>query len=334
MAKNKQQLARLRIIDREFGRKSRVKTRYLVKLLKEFDLRVTQRTVQADIELLKSDKPIGYEAPIEYDNQNKAYYYSNPHYTIAAFGLREDEIKALSFYANILGVYRTSGILNHFTAAIDKVIAATQIQVTAKDGKLVDSMIFTDRQPPVIGGKFIPDIIMALEEQRIIQIEYCKDFDFDKSRKHEISPYFFRSYENRWYIVGKLKGKHSLTTFGLDRIKTLKVTEKKFAKDNVDAQEYYRHSYGITVPDEDPVKVILSFVPKQGNYIKSLPLHPTQQTLIDNMNELRISLHVKLTFELEAQLLGYGGSVSVIEPKNLAKNIKEAHLKAFKKYSL
>lgn len=333
MAKNKQQLARFRVIDRELRKNTRVKTSRLVEIIKwEFDIPVVQRTIQEDIKVMQSDSTLGFNAPIEYDKKAKAYYYSDPNFTITAFNLKEEEIKALSFYASILGVYRESGILNHFTAAIDKVIDATRIQETARNRQLVDSMIFTDRQPPLLGSEFIPQIIMALEEQRVLRIEYCKDFDFCKYREHELHPYILRSYENRWYIVGMLVGKNKFTTFGLDRIKNLELQEQTFSKNAVDVPAYYKHVIGITVPDDEPVEVVLSFTATQGRYIKSLPLHPTQEILCDTDDELRIALHVKIAYELEAKILGFGDSVMVIAPSSLADRIKERHLNAAQKY--
>ncbi len=50
---------------------------------------VSTRTVQSDIQIMRSDK-LGYYAPIEvYDN--KFYRYSDPHYSISNNPLNEDD---------------------------------------------------------------------------------------------------------------------------------------------------------------------------------------------------------------------------------------------------
>ena len=40
----------------------------------------------------------------------------------------------------------------------------------------------------------------------------------------------------------------------------------------------------------EPQKIVLSFDPFQGQYIKSLPLHKSQTVLVDNVEEFRIKI--------------------------------------------
>jgi predicted DNA-binding transcriptional regulator YafY len=76
----------------------------------------------------------------------------------------------------------------------------------------------------------------------------------------------------------------------------------------------------------------LSFEPFQGQYIKSLPLHHTQQVLIDNEDELRISLKIFVTFDFVQELLSYGKTVEVIQPQSLIDEVKGIYKKALGKY--
>jgi len=102
---------------------------------------------------------------------------------------------------------------------------------------------------------------------------------------------------------------------------------------NYNIEESYRYSFGIISHTEaSPVEVILSFDPQQGKYIKSLPLHETQEIIIDNEDELRISLTVHITHDFIIELLSYGGDVKVIAPIYFAEQIKEAHFDAYKLY--
>jgi hypothetical protein len=59
------------------------------------------------------------------------------------------------------------------------------------------------------------------------------------------------------------------------------------------------------------------YEPIQGKYIKSFPLHESQQIIIDNDNELRIKQYVYITRDLNMELLSYGNSLTVIEPKDI-----------------
>jgi hypothetical protein len=50
----------------------------------------------------------------------------------------------------------------------------------------------------------------------------------------------------------------------------------------------------------------LSFDDYQGKYIKSLPLHESQQTISDSENELQIKLKLYITHDFIMELLSYG----------------------------
>ena len=78
--------------------------------------------------------------------------------------------------------------------------------------------------------------------------------------------------------------------------------------------------------------IILSFTPNQGKYVKTLPLHITQETLIDDDTEFRISIDVIPNYELIQTILKQGDTVKVIEPQWLADKIKENLKRTLKKY--
>lgn len=80
-------------------------------------------------------------------------------------------------------------------------------------------------------------------------------------------------------------------------------------------------------------EIILSFEPFQGKYIKTLPLHETQQVIVDDENELQIRLKLYLTHDLVMELLSYGSTLKVIKPKVLADLIRAEHYNAHTNYN-
>jgi predicted DNA-binding transcriptional regulator YafY len=78
--------------------------------------------------------------------------------------------------------------------------------------------------------------------------------------------------------------------------------------------------------------VILSFDPFQGKYIKSLPLHDTQEIIKDTERELRIRLTLYLTHDFLMKLLSYGDTVKVIKPKQLAVKLRNIYASALEQY--
>jgi predicted DNA-binding transcriptional regulator YafY len=86
---------------------------------------------------------------------------------------------------------------------------------------------------------------------------------------------------------------------------------------------YFANCFGIIAPDgQTTEEVVLSFTPDQGKYIKSLPLHHSQQILKNNSNEFRIRLNLVVTFDFVMEILSYGPEVKIIEPLTLKNEIK------------
>ena len=118
----------------------------------------------------------------------------------------------------------------------------------------------------------------------------------------------------------------------MDRISSLEITRIKFKEhQKFDIEQYFRHCFGIISPtEENPVEVILSFDPDQGKYIKTLPLHYSQQIIVDNAEELRIKLLIYNTFDFRMELLAHGNAVRVLQPESLAEEIRMEHVAAAK----
>jgi predicted DNA-binding transcriptional regulator YafY len=128
-----------------------------------------------------------------------------------------------------------------------------------------------------------------------------------------------KEFRGRWYLVARNIDNRKIRVFGVDRISNLVVTTKSFIyPTDFNLSEYYKHSFGIIRPDDkEPEEIILSFSPYQGKFIKTFPIHQSQQVLIDSPKELRIQLFVLVTHDLKMELRMYGDSLSVIQPKDL-----------------
>jgi len=135
-------------------------------------------------------------------------------------------------------------------------------------------------------------------------------------------------------VVGRDLKDKKIKTFALDRITNIEISRVSFQmQPNFSVKNYFKHSFGIMRPySEEPQEVILSFNLYQGKYIKDLPLHHTQEILIDNDNEVRIKLKVYITIDFEMEIMKYGETVKVIQPEELAKKVASGYKEAINLY--
>ena len=323
MAISKHPFGRYQVIDRELGRKDCVKTKELKKIIEdELSIIVSERTINDDINAMRYDSLLGYFAPIEYDMSQKAYFYTVKSYTIKAFGLKDGDINALMFYAKTINQYKEYEVFKDFTNAIEKVLDAVTIRKGISSKEKARSVVQTESTPKLLGSELIPLIVNALNTNQYIEFQYQK-FGSSVYKLTKLQPYLLKEDRHRWYIIGRIEGQDKPTkTYALDRMTSLHVLEDKFKPVDFDFDRYFKYSFGITVTNEEPIEVELSFTPMQGNYLKTLKIHPTQETLIDNKKEFRIRLNVKPSYEFYEKVLGYGNSVKVISPKQIIDEIR------------
>jgi predicted DNA-binding transcriptional regulator YafY len=105
-----------------------------------------------------------------------------------------------------------------------------------------------------------------------------------------------------------------------------------FNEDEMDKENYFNATIGISLTGEKPEKISLQFEPTQANYVKSQPVHHSQRIVKDTKNQLVIELEVVVNYELIAMLLSFGEKVKVLKPLSLAQKITNIAQAVLSKY--
>lgn len=186
------------------------------------------------------------------------------------------------------------------------------------------------------GTEHIYGLLHAIRNCLIVSFSYQK-FYRNNSENRTVEPLALKEFKRRWYLVAKDVFDERIKTYALDRMTDLDVQKTQYKKDgSFNISEYLKYCfgiYGITPPQEAaPETIILAFEPLQGKYIKSLPLHHSQKILVDNEEELRISLQLYLTYDLMMELMSFGSAVRVIAPQELAEKLQKIYEQALENY--
>lgn len=259
-----------------------------------YNFNISKRTFQRDID----DISFLFNIDIEYNKSRKVY-----------------EIKDNS----------NKGITQKMIEAFETLDA---LNLSTKVSKFIH---FEKRKPQ--GTANLKDLICAIKETKQVQFEY-KKFWQDETSTRQVEPYTLKEFKQRWYLIAKDKGDNEIKSFGLDRISELISQNIKFTyPQDFDIEKYYFHCFGIISPNADkPEEIILSFTAYQGKYIKSFPLHASQEILIDTEEEFRIKLMLYITHDLFMELLSYGQNIKILAPPSLIDKYKATIAQIQKKY--
>jgi predicted DNA-binding transcriptional regulator YafY len=213
--------------------------------------------------------------------------------------------------------------------SVTRMIDAFSVHQALQDGNKLSPSVFLEKRKS-LGTEHIHGIIHAIQNLYFLKFTHKKHWEEDFTQR-EVKPIAVKESQGRWYLVAWDKKDERIKTFGLDRISDLKITDTKFKPISYNVEKEYQHAFGVET--YAPVqKIILEFSWQQGNYIKSFPLHESQQILKENGKTVLIAIHIHTTNDIIMELLKYGSNVKVLEPVNLQNEIKTRILEMTKMY--
>lgn len=265
--------------------------------LRRFDINPSERTLQRDMEELKSE----FEIDLVYDKKQRGYYIEKNTSTDTIIQF----IKNMSLQADLLEFSKISQVSN---------------TIILKEEYLLK------------GVEWIPVLLDAIQHQLAIELTYHKFYKPEPDR-FNFHPYGIKEFQGRWYAVGLVKGETKVTKFGVDRIVDIKLTDKKFKKNkDIDLVTYFSRMIGIIDEEGERETVVLSFTPFQANYIRTLPLHWSQKEILTNEKEVQFEYYLLLNHELMQKILSYGAEVKVMQPVSLQKEHQQILKNTLAKY--
>ena len=199
-------------------------------------------------------------------------------------------------------------------------------------GNTTKEVSFENRRS--LGTEHLAGIVHAIRNAVHISFTYHKFYEAYK-KTYRIESYMLKEVKNRWYVVGNDVEVNKIRIFALDRIGELNILNKKFPRINsIKVESMFNSCFGIILPEKKQKveEIILSFSVFQGKYIKSLPLHHSQQILVDNEKELRIRLQLYITYDFVMELLSLGRELAVLSPVYLQELVIKRHREALGNY--
>jgi len=279
---------------------------------------IGKRTIQADIQFMRSDK-LGYNAPIIVFDR-KYYTYEDPNYSITNIPVTDVDMGKLSEAVEVLKQFKN---FSHFTDLLG-IIQKLEDKIYSEKTKLQPIIDF-DKNENLRGLEFLDTIYKAILNKKVVNISY-KSFKAKNKNDIQLHPYLLKEYRNRWFVLGRKSKTEPLVNFALDRIITLKIIENEFYIENEDFNptEYFKNVIGVSVKPNKKVEIIhLSVNNEIAPYILTKPLHHSQKIVSNSKTNTEITIEVIPNLELEKEILSFAENVTVISPEKFRNQIKK-----------
>lgn len=215
---------------------------------------------------------------------------------------------------------------------VDSYATLNQVQTSSQ---LKDRVEFEDIPS---GHTWLTLFLQAMRENKVMEITH-QGFGKDYANTFEIEPYCLKVVKRRWYIIAnnpyyvQLNKKHrgekgyelrkEVRPYGLDRIAAASILNKTFKiKEGFDMKTYYEGCTGV-IPSDDPiVHVVLKAYINAPDYLRTLPLHKSQQEIACDEESATFSYDVKLTYDFIQLIMQQGDQVEVLAPASLRDHMR------------
>ncbi|MDK2977953.1 MAG: hypothetical protein PWP52_667 [Bacteroidales bacterium] len=293
-------IKRLSLIIDKVSRSHYPTKKEILKYVRDTGIKISDRTLDRDIEKLRDE----FGVELIYDIPKNGYYI--------------DKENSLEF--------------SSFLRLIELNETADLITTSLKEGKENFKYIDFETSSDFKGVQQLKDLYKAILSCHYISF-YHTNYHTDVTKKFfNMEPYLLKEYQNRWYLVARMKGFKNFITFGVDRITHLEINDEKFTRaDDMKVHELFSEIIGLVYSTSDVEEVLMKVDEKQVKYFESLPWHESQDIFIKN-GKTFMRLYVRPNFELIQKIMMQGEFIEVLKPEWLRNKIAQLHLNTAKKY--
>ncbi|UTW66379.1 WYL domain-containing protein [bacterium SCSIO 12643] len=279
---------------------------------------VSKRTIQADIQLMRSDK-LGYNAPIIVIDK-KYYTYEDKDYSITNIPITDQDLNQLNETIEFLRQFKG---FSHFKE-LDGMVQKLEDHVYAQKTNQKPVIDF-EKNDNLKGLEFLDELYQSIIKKKVIKVTY-QSFKARNASSFDFHPYLLKEFRNRWFLFGSKNGRTDLLSLALDRMIQIEKSESRYREHppEFDPSTYFKDSIGVSVsPNLQPERVMLYITRKHAPYVLTKPFHSSQKLIEQDDYGITISLDVQHNFELEKDILGLGDGAKVIAPRKLRRNIQD-----------
>lgn len=281
---------------------------------------VSIRTIQGDIQMMRSDK-LGYNAPIEvYDH--KYYRYAAEDYSITNMPMSQNDYEVMQEAVDLL---RQLEDFEQFAEMSDVVSRLQDKLAIAKNERR--PLIHFDSVPDLKGLKLLNPLYNYIAHRQTLRIMY-KSFSAAQPKEFILFPYLLKEFRNRWFLFGSRSMDMKLYNLALDRIVSVEAMEDVAYCENpdFDSEHFFDDIIGVSKGiHHTPRRIRFWASAEQSQYIKTKPIHRSQKLIKENPEDgsCIFRIDVVINVEMYSVFMSYGPGVRIISPHYAACCMRE-----------
>ncbi len=292
------------------------------------DKGVSVRTVQSDIQMMRSDK-LGYNAPIEvYDH--KYYRYSDRDYSITNMPLSQNDYEVLQEAVDMLRQLEDFSQFGEMSDVVSRL--QDKLAIGRHNRKPIVNF---DKVPDLKGLRLLNPLYNYIATKQTLRIMY-QSFNATEPTEFVIFPYLLKEFRNRWFVFGSRASDMLLFNLSLDRIISIEPCNTPFKENqDFDSEHFFDDVIGVSKNIKATPRKVKFWVSKeQSKYVMTKPMHPSQKLVRTNEDGSCVfHINVVINFEMFSVFMSYGPGVRITYPRYAVNYMKDKISDALAQYN-
>ncbi len=289
---------------------------------------VSVRTVQGDIQMMRSDK-LGYNAPIEvYDH--KYYRYADSDYSIMDMPMSQNDYEVMQEAVDMLRQLEDFGQFAEMADVVSRL--QDKLAISRNNRKPI---IHFDSVPDLKGIRLLNPLYNYIAHKQTLRIVY-QSFSARQPSEYIICPYLLKEFRNRWFLFCSKASNLMMFNLALDRIQSVEPVDVPFRENpDFDPEHFFDDVIGVSKNIGGKPRTIKFWASReQSKYIKTKPIHRSQQLMKENPEDGSCVFRIDVVFNIEmySVFMSYGPGVRILYPQSAVKYMRDKLGEALDQY--
>jgi predicted DNA-binding transcriptional regulator YafY len=287
---------------------------------------VSLKTIRRDLEAMRLE--LG--APIEYVPAARGYRYANDTFSVPAAALSERDLFALMVAENAVAQYEGTPLAGYLREAFGKVLAVLPGEVRDRHALAARAIHFGGLPPPSIRQEVWAALAAAIDGREQVELDYHRA-GARQAVQRRVHPYQLLVRDRDWFLVahnpeaGPALGRGAAAgrpgrelLYYLPRIASVRRTGRAFRRRaGFDGEAFHRFGFNAMQGPTAPRRIELRFLPEAAHLVEERPWAAEQTVRRHRDGSATLVFRSAALFEVERQVLRYGGAVEVVRPAEL-----------------
>lgn len=289
---------------------------------------ISRRQAAREIEHMR----IFFNAPVEYSNEYKGYYYEDDSFEFPVPMVSQEEVVSLIVAKRLSVTIPDDKRKRHLNALFNNLSAYFDLDITRLEKRISLKNVRYSKVLPEV----FDTVLSALGKGRKLEITYRSVYK-KESTQRVIHPLHLVLYMGSWHIMAFCESKKGIRDFALSRILVIRILEENIDEhpEAASIKQDMDDAHGIFFEGERK-RVVLRFNDRIAEFVREQVWFPGQEVTEDSCGEgcLTLSFEVTDFREVEREILSFGADVEVVEPEELKQMVGEHIRRLAESYGL